>query len=370
MHVPHELIIQILLRLPVKSLIRFKCVCKLWFSLISRNSHFANSHFELTEATHNHRILFISSSPHEFRSIDLEASLDDDSASASLNFNSMLPQSFFLIEVKNSCRGFMFLHCFSNIYLWNPSTGVHKQLPLSPIDSNLDAKYSSFVYGFGYDPSMDDYLVVSFSHDKSKTLANISSHLEFFSLRSNTWKDIECSGLVNYTHYVSMNAPEDRRVGLLFKGAIHWLTFRHDSSMHVIVAFHLVGQKLLEIYYPDEFYHEPIDCDLWVFREFFSLWAVEDDTVEIWVMKEYAVHSSWTKTLVLSTGAISTQYFSPICCTKSGKIIGTDGGTGLVKYDEKGDFLEHRLYCNNPCQFQVAMYTESLLSLPCDNEQA
>lgn len=48
MHVPHELIIQILLRLPVKSLIHFKCVRKLWFSLISNDSHFANSHFQLT----------------------------------------------------------------------------------------------------------------------------------------------------------------------------------------------------------------------------------------------------------------------------------------------------------------------------------
>ncbi|XP_050870498.1 F-box/kelch-repeat protein At3g06240-like [Lathyrus oleraceus] len=365
MHVPHELIIQILLRLPVKSLIRFKCVRKLWFSLISNDSNFANSDFQLTAATHNHRILFISTSPHEFRSIDLETSLDDDSASASLDFNFMLPQSCSLIEVKYSCRGFMFWQCFSNIYLWNPSTGVHKQIPLSPIDSNLDAKYSSFVYGFGYDPSMDDYLVFNIS-----TLANISSHLEFFSLRSNTWKEIECPGLVNYTHYVSMNALEDRRVGLLFKEAIHWLTFRHDSSMDVIVAFHLVEQKLLEIYYPDEFYHEPIDCDLWVFREFFSLWAMEDDTVEIWVMNDYTVHSSWTKTLVLSIAVISTQYFSPICCTRRGEIIGIDGGTGLVKYDEKGHFIEHRSYCNHPCKTQVAMYTESLLSLPCDDEQA
>ncbi|MCI40987.1 F-box/kelch-repeat protein, partial [Trifolium medium] len=32
---PEELIIQILLRLPVRSLIEFKCVCKSWKTLIS-----------------------------------------------------------------------------------------------------------------------------------------------------------------------------------------------------------------------------------------------------------------------------------------------------------------------------------------------
>lgn len=45
MLLPQELILQILLWLRVKSLVRFKCVCKSWFSLISHDSHFANSHF-------------------------------------------------------------------------------------------------------------------------------------------------------------------------------------------------------------------------------------------------------------------------------------------------------------------------------------
>ncbi|KAK2368818.1 F-box/kelch-repeat protein [Trifolium repens] len=77
LHLPYELIIEILLRLPVKSLISFKCVCKSWFSIIS-DSYFANLHFELTSATHTQRVLFISStSPHQFRSIDLELSHDD-----------------------------------------------------------------------------------------------------------------------------------------------------------------------------------------------------------------------------------------------------------------------------------------------------
>jgi len=63
---PFELIIQILLRLPVKSLIRFKCVCKSLFSLISNDTHFANSHFQLTSstATLTRRIMFIRPIPY------------------------------------------------------------------------------------------------------------------------------------------------------------------------------------------------------------------------------------------------------------------------------------------------------------------
>ena len=52
------------------------------------------------------------------------------------------------------------------------------------------------------------------------------------------------------------------------------------------------------------------------------------------MMEEYGVHSSWTKTLVLSIDSI--PYRSPSCCTKSGDIVGTNSCTGFVKYNIEG----------------------------------
>ncbi|WJX96038.1 hypothetical protein P8452_77289 [Trifolium repens] len=123
---------------------------------------------------------------------------------------------------------------------------------------------------------------------------------------------------------------------------------------------------------PDDFEHEPPQLDMWVFGEFLSLCTMgyDDDIVQIWVMKEYKMHSSWTKTHVLSTDGISTMFFSPLCSTKSCHIIGTDGRNGLVKYDDKGQLLEHHTYGNDSLGPHMAMYTESLLSLPDVNEQA
>ncbi|CAI8610239.1 unnamed protein product [Vicia faba] len=175
MILPHELVIQILLRLPVKSLIHFKCVCKLWLSLISHDSHFAKSHFQLTATEPNCRILHISNST---QSIDVEASLD---SGISPNLDWIFPEYFTVnFPVKGSCRGFI-LFCGSlNIYVWNPSTGVHKRIPLSPFGSDLEAEY---FYGFGYDDSTEDYLVVSMYHYNAPPL-----HLEYYSLKANTWK--------------------------------------------------------------------------------------------------------------------------------------------------------------------------------------
>jgi hypothetical protein len=98
----------------------------------------------------------------------------------------------------------------------------------------------------------------------------------------------------------------------------------------------------------------------------------DDHTIDIWVMREYKVHSSWTKTLVLSLDSndIDIDYFSLICSAKNGDIIGSDNGKRLVKYNDKGELLEYHSYSYNPRGSQAAMYTESLLSLPGDSEQA
>jgi len=357
----------------VKSLIRFKCVCKTWFSLIS-DPHFTNSHFQLTTTTPTRRILFISSSDFQIRSVDLEASLHDDSTSASLNLDFLRSESYYDIEIKGSCRGFILFHCASSLYLWNPSTGFHKQIPLSPFGSNLNIEH---FYGFGYDQSTDDYLVVlmsyGFGDDQSTNhyIPYIPSNLEFFSLRDNTWKEIECPD-----HYPCSSPVDDYSgVGSLCNGAIHWLAFRDDLEKDVIVSFDLTERKLLDIDFPVDYYSgficERMDCGLWVFGEFLSLCAKGyRNTTEIWVMKEYQVNSSWTKTHIFSNDILYIWYFSPICCTKSGDIIGRDGGTKrLVKYDDNGQLLEHCSNCKDSFD-GYTMYTDSLLSLPGGNEKA
>jgi hypothetical protein len=86
----------------------------------------------------------------------------------------------------------------------------------------------------------------------------------------------------------------------------------------------------------------------------------------MWVMKDYKLHSSWTKILDID---FPTLNFFPICFTKSGDIIGTEGEVGLIKYNDKGQRLEYCKDFNRLDRFKVAVYTESLLSLPGKFEQ-
>ncbi|XP_057443525.1 F-box/kelch-repeat protein At3g23880-like [Lotus japonicus] len=359
LNLPEELIIQILLRLPVKSIVRFKCVCKSWLSLIS-DPHFAESNFKLAATTPTHKLLFIANSAPGTRSVDLDHDALSLNSSASttvkLNFLQLPPSSYSSLGIVGSCRGFLLLHCNANIFLWNPSTGVHNQIPCSPIASNVHA----YLYGFGYDPSQDDYLVVLASYERNT--ADLLKHLEFFSLRANVWKEIKDTHYMNAGFYWNGCDP---RVGSLLNNAIHWVAFHHDTVVNHIIAFDLIERRVSEIPLPDDFEQEAINYELWVFRGLLSLWVhhEEDDTVNIWVMERYKVQSSWVITLVVSFSEIPTQYFSPICSTKSGDIVGTDGDKGLVKYNDKGQLLEHHSYDEYP-YVSLTMYTESLLSLP------
>ncbi|XP_014507390.1 F-box/kelch-repeat protein At3g06240-like [Vigna radiata var. radiata] len=359
---PRDLIIKVLLRLPVKSLVRFKSVCKSWFSLIS-DPHFAISHFELAAAC-TERLLLFEPTGTEVRSIDFNAPLHDDSASVTLNLNFLPPGSYGDL-VLGSCRGFVLLQGGQSLCLWNPSTGIHKQVCDSPIVSSaMDVMFCTFLYGFGYDPSTDDYLVVQASYDVN---LDPETRVEFFSVRANAWKEIE--GI----HLSYMNCGDDARTGSLLNGAIHWLAYRYDASMNVIVAFDLTERSFSEILLPEGFDCQFDFCHLAVLGGFLCVHLVGCDECppEIWVMKEYKIQSSWSKKSVdVAFDKIPIEWFKLICSTKSGDIVGTDGYNGLVKCNSEGELLEHRSYSDGRGSSQMIVYSESLLSLPYDGDQA
>jgi len=232
-------------------------------------------------------------------------------------------------------------------------------LPI-PFNPKLKIFNLCHLLGFGYHRSTDDYLVVSISYD---SIIN-SSYLEFFSLRDSTWKQID-----EGTNFPYMSANGDHIFGLLLNGSINWLAYRNDLGKRVIVAFDLIERKSLEMPLPDDFDGAAAYCNLWVFGECLSFWAMQEGTykTEIWVMKQYKLHSSWTKTLIHD--GIRTWCFYPICSTKSGGIVGTDGNLGLVKYNDKGQRLEGCSYFVYQNGFQIVMHLESLLSLLPDREQ-
>ncbi|XP_058754989.1 F-box/kelch-repeat protein At3g06240-like [Vicia villosa] len=323
-NLPQELVEDILLRLPVKTLLCCRCVCKSWLSLISDNN-FATSHFQLAST---HRRVFISRYALKSLPLDGDALLHDESAyaSSSLDFVSSPRCS---VGIMGLCRGFLFLHGI-DFYLWNPSTGAHKHILASPI-ANVNDSYE-LLSGFAYDQSTDDYLIVSLFCKCDGAIK-----LMIFSLRANKWKPMEvASHLPDITTAVWDSDPKS---GLSLNGSIHWILYNKETFKNVIIAFDIKEMAMLEIPLPDDFIsisnNLHIRYNLLEVGGLIGAWMNDQKTVKIYVMQEYGVHSSWTKIIQFSVDLFLHSSLYILCLTKCGDIVGRDYEVELVKFNDK-----------------------------------
>ncbi|XP_028761026.1 F-box/kelch-repeat protein At3g23880-like [Neltuma alba] len=243
-----------------------------------------------------------------------------------------------------SCRGFLFLvvNKTQKLYLWNPSNGVCRKIPA------LDPDIFVYMYGFAYDESTDDYLLVL-----------VSEVLAFFSIKTKSWEI-----LAEDCQYTSQ-WDDEPTAGSILNGAIHWFAKRIQQpppECFTIISFDIITKNLREIPAPDDFeYGLGI---LGVVEGCLTL-TENRDVIKMWVMREYGVKSFWTKLYTVSAYEAHIESISPLCSTKDSQLVATDGTLGLVKLNDRGELLEHRKFYPSPSSLACAsVYTETLLSLP------
>lgn len=157
-HIPLDLIHDILLRLPAKSAVRFRCVSKLWTSIITR-PYFITSFAFMSSSrlrllvcvkTRDKRRLFVSLPQHEHPHTsysDVERYQMDPTE---FDFDNYEPYSY-SVHGLMCCGDFM-----GEAVVWNPSMRQHVTLP-------EPAEFRGQSYFLGYDPVEDKYKVFCIS---------------------------------------------------------------------------------------------------------------------------------------------------------------------------------------------------------------
>ncbi|XP_021735211.1 F-box protein CPR30-like [Chenopodium quinoa] len=180
---PTEMITEILLRLPVKSLIRFKCVCKFWNSII-KTPNFIKLHFNQSLISNSDRHLLL---------------YDESIHSAELNDNHLsfselqLPLSTQGVQVFGSCNGIICIANKTEIVLLNPLTKSHSKVPITPDPNSV--KPPVRLFGFGYDSKSDDYKVLKLVQWCPRDDMGICVEVELYSRNNNTWKSAQVNGI-------------------------------------------------------------------------------------------------------------------------------------------------------------------------------
>ncbi|XP_060203017.1 F-box/kelch-repeat protein At3g23880-like [Lycium barbarum] len=346
---PQELITAILVRLPVKYLLQYKCVSKDWFSLIS-SPYFVKTHlsFSAKNCTH-HR--FLLKCRHTVKHCSV-SSLFNESSIKALELDCPMKSPYNYVCIVGSVNGLICLRVgFGGLVLWNPSTRKFKQV--ANLMSTRMYKFPvSGKYGFGYDEVHDDYKVVSiFFESKNRYIANI------FSLKSDSWRTLDdFQGRVLY-----------RSWGKLVNGKLHWLT---GDDAWGIMSIDLVDEKCRKMEQPC--YREEnlilnlgvLGSDLSVICNYWRNFQISQ--VEVWIMKEYGVKESWTKLYTIKNPI--DMLCQTLCMSNEGELLGVLGST-LMIYNSKDDLRRYPEVANIDSSLEAEHYVESLVSPMLENEQ-
>ncbi|GAB2298393.1 hypothetical protein Dimus_032458 [Dionaea muscipula] len=306
-----EVLVEILTRLPVRSLLRFKCVCKTWFSLI-RSEYFVGKHLfvrSMMFKDYNFENLLVDC--HHIRNGENGfqfSAVDGDTLSVVRNKfkivssspdskNHPLPKCLFV----GSCNGivcllvklFVGLMPQQSLLLWNPATGEVK---------NLQHEKVIDVLGFGFDPKNNDYKVVVLSDSSTPGL---TEHIFVYSSRLDSWKSLDRPHWPNFDHFTSTTSSGGRM--------LNWLGSHSDTYHDIVILFDLSEEAFLTTPMPPGI---EMKCKCgWNLQQCNLIQNTSDEPstvlcspnqrecacfdnekiIHIWTLNEYGESGSWTK---------------------------------------------------------------------------
>lgn len=303
--IPTSAVIEILSRLPLKTLVQCRYVCKSWSSMLSevyfynlysthtptmqmikvkgynmdclRNIYVVDTNNYSSFVSHG---VYIKFGPKEESSEQEEEESRDDP----INY-----------ELGNSCNGLiclMQLWSREAISIWNPIMGQYVNLPQS-----LSFSDRHVVVGFGFSPRSKVYKVLRIFHEKAAPAANWAAEIYDFGVSSSTWRRIG-----------DAPCPIPSRVsGFFINSSLHWiLNYASSPGPNQLICsfdFNIEGFRFIPpppIFSVNEKtkYHW---SNLGVLAGYLSICAIDAKNfrpdVQVWVMNEYGDPKSWVKKL-------------------------------------------------------------------------
>ncbi|XVF46361.1 hypothetical protein PTKIN_Ptkin03bG0020900 [Pterospermum kingtungense] len=353
---PSDILIEILMKLPVKSIIRFKCVAKTWCHLFQNPSSISR-HFNISKKNKHlvvcHRDgdndnfvirLFVDQAlvsyhdlhlPFHFASIDfLEFRVDNG--------------LFCLLDPLNSV-----------LALWNPATREIKIC--HECNKNIRSKfYTLFLgtIGFGLDPLSNDYKVVYIRkyHESGKDIQE-PAHYSIYSMSSDSWREFKDEDVEFLRDYEVCGSSNNACVN----GVYYWHTCKFINSscdyFFKVLAFNFSTEVFQLIDSP----FSKRGGRLLPLHDRIAIWdtdLLEDIEIsnEVWVLDDDGRH--WTKVLKIEIHVLQVKKLFGFW--KNGKVL-VESVTGeLLLYDLEKEEVQTRVKRDFS---YVYTYEESLVAI-------
>ncbi|THG08441.1 F-box protein At3g07870-like [Camellia sinensis] len=362
---PSQIILEILSRLPIKTLFLCQLVSKHWLSLIS-DPHFVNLHLSRSPVSLLLKPFYRNRRSYQLHLVDLQTLHKIHPREAQLKLNPKINFPLLGRQIVNSCNGLLCL-CFddSEIFVCNPILGDYIVLPWTTYDG---ITYHRTVNALGFSPKTNQYKVIRFflqrvvqSFDPFTELETYrdEAKAKIYTIGEGLWRNI---GSVPY--YLTNHSFNS-----FVKGALHWLNFACDSP-DFICCFDFGSEQFRVVPEPPEFglhkeFHNHIRMG--VLQDCLSICDFSSPhRIDIWLMKDYGIKESWSKELVIENGIGKRGHlcsYEPIIILKSGKVLMLVNKDALMLYNPKsGRFKMLNIY-GVKSEFYGIAYIPSFVSL-------
>ncbi|XP_058213104.1 F-box/kelch-repeat protein At3g23880-like [Rhododendron vialii] len=393
-HLPLEITIEILSRLPVKTLLRFKSVCKNWYALI-KTQDFISKHLQTLSAPNSTPLLLIKYYNHNAQNYAMSL-LSNDGSSGPIDFPFLTPKNYhsvrdisFLGErtrndfsIAGVCNGLVCINLSRFGYplvICNPSTREFRKIPNSNwnwLDENgfngsIGVRQVSF--GFGFHPSANDYKLIRIVLDLTP-MRKDNIRADLYVMSTDTWTEIDVNKLLlffmyefgeEYNNVVQICGSSASAV---LNGVFYWPGREVPTDQMVVMSFDLGDEVFQKIRTPECL--DRIWETNWKLMEFNDKLALvvspDERGFDVWVLNEN--ESSWTKQVKVGSFpriAIEDGDNRVVGGGKNNELLVTEhkvsGDLKLFSYDTKTGETKDILSRDAPYQSFVYLCAETLL---------
>ncbi|KAJ9536581.1 hypothetical protein OSB04_un000230 [Centaurea solstitialis] len=300
---PAEMTINILSRLPLKTIFHCKLVCKKWRNLVS-DSSFVNLHLSRSPTgLLIHQI--VKKNPGVFKWVDIEDKVDDHRLDyyslMSFDINMVPFLRNYLIDKMGSVNGLICLRLASfkdeNTYICNPVT---REIMTISIPQYYKQDFVVIACGFGVGSLTGEYKVVRTFRMNVPSNGNKIPRVrelvaEVYTLGTGQWRRL---GRVPYW-------LDGCDFGVVLNDHCHW-TISNRNAHEKICTFDLNKETFQLFPSPPR---EESDNDFQSLAVLKGCLCITDGgncfPFTIWVMKEYGIKKSWHKEVVITEEAVN-----------------------------------------------------------------
>jgi F-box interacting protein len=357
---PEDLSMEILSRLPVKSLMRYKCVSKSWYALVT-NPSFISKHLKISHNLNRGAAILRRVDGLDQRRLST-LSNETLEVSGDVDLSQWFQDEVSMVSMFGPCNGILCLSCtlwkkrdghrdYDPLVLWNPATRESKMLP--PFPQQRDLNFVSR-FGFGFDPKTNDYKVV-----RIMNFGDRQCKVQVYNLSTNSWRVLDSSPNPSYFIYKS-------RFSSYLNGVYYWWARVHYCSYmgpRLLLSFDMSNEVFREVLPPPFERVSTWTEDVAVINDSVTLilpCGIESkEWVGIWVLNECGVERTWTKIFTIRK---IPGVWDLLQIRGDGLVVGTGVDQCLVLYDTRTQEARN-LQIYEARSAQLVSYTESIVLL-------